>query len=106
MKYGLYTDKGLDVQTKDEYPWKEHTLNTQGYRCPEWEPLPDGKKNVVILGCSHTFGVGLDEGEVWVDQLYRLVDKNRLRFWNLAVPGASGDLCTRILYATEKVLFP
>lgn len=107
MKYGFFADDHIpDSVATDRSQYGEYKVNSHGYRCPEWEPLPDGKKNVVILGCSHTFGIGLEEGEVWVDQLYRLVDKNRLRFWNLAVPGASADLCTRILYATEKVLFP
>ena len=101
MKYGLYTDKGLDVQTKDEYPWNEHTLNTHGYRCPEWDPMPDGKKNAVVLGCSHTFGQGLNDDEHWVHFLSQHNAK-RLRYWNLGVPGASGDACVRRLSGTQK----
>jgi hypothetical protein len=68
--------------------------------------MPDGKKNVVVLGCSHTFGEGLDDGEVWVDQLASKTDPSALRWWNLGQPGASADLIVRILYGTEKVLFP
>ena len=105
MKYGLYTDKGLDVQTKDEYPWNEHTLNTHGYRCPEWDPMPDGKKNAVVLGCSHTFGQGLNDDEHWVHFLSQHNAK-RLRYWNLGVPGASGDACVRRLWGTQKLLDP
>jgi hypothetical protein len=70
-------------------------------------PLPEGKKNVVILGCSHTFGEGLEENDVWVNQLYEKVDQKRLRFWNLRSTRCfSADKVVRILYATEKVLFP
>jgi hypothetical protein len=100
MKYGHYSDNEIPAQDNPGY-----SVNSSGYRCPEWLPLPDGKKNVVVLGCSHTFGEGLDDGDVWVDQLYSLVDQ-RLRFWNLGQPGASADKIIRILYATEKVLFP
>ena len=45
MKHGYYTDKGLPE-------------SAFGYRCPSWDPMPSGKKNVVVLGCSHTYGVG------------------------------------------------
>jgi hypothetical protein len=68
--------------------------------------MPDGGKNVVVLGCSHTFGEGLDDGDVWVDQLVAKIGSTALRWWNLGQPGASGDKIVRILYATEKVLFP
>jgi hypothetical protein len=107
MKYGYYADneipKSVEVDRKSIADYK---TNSHGYRCPEWSPLPEGKKNVVILGCSHTFGEGLEDGEVWVDQLYAKVDQKRLRFWNLGQPGASPDKCVRILYGSEKVLFP
>ena len=101
MKFGYYSDKEIPESTVSNYK-----TNSHGYRCPEWSPLPVGKKNVVVLGCSHTFGEGLEDGKVWVDQLYNKVDQNRLRFWNLGQPGASADKVVRILYSTEKVLFP
>ena len=43
MKYGFYSDN--ELTTFKQYP----------FRCPSWDPMPDGKKNVVILGCSHTW---------------------------------------------------
>lgn len=105
MKYGYYSDseipKNTDIKLKAEYK-----VNSDGYRCPEWSPMPVGKKNVAVLGCSHTFGEGLNDGEVWVDQLYELVDQRLLRFWNLGQPGASAEKIVRILYGTEKVIFP
>ena len=105
MQFGYYTDNNIPrLKYKDEFV--RYKTNSSGYRCPEWSPLPEGKKNVVILGCSHTYGVGLEEKQVWVDQLYNLVDRTRLRFWNLGSPGASGDHVVRVLYSTEKVLFP
>ena len=101
MKYGYYSDKEIP-----KFEIKGYQTNSYGYRCPEWTPLPEGKKNVVVLGCSHTFGEGHNTGTVWVDQLYNLVDQKRLRFWNLGQPGASADKIVRILFGCEKILFP
>jgi hypothetical protein len=101
MKYGYYADNELPKVD----PVKGYKTNSLGYRCPEFRPLPDGGKNVVVLGCSHTFGEGLEENEIWASQVAK--DSNKiLRWWNLGQPGASGDLMIRILYGTEKVLFP
>ena len=101
MKFGFYSDRemprGIDL---DGY-----RLNSHGYRCPEWTPMPDGKKNVVVLGCSHTFGQGNKDDEHWV---YFLSQHNtdRLRYWNLGQLGASADKVVRILYGCEKIIDP
>mgnify|MGYP003647785322 FL=1 len=92
MKFGYYTDQ--------ELPESSH-----GYRCPSWDPMPDGKKNVVVLGCSHTYGVGLEDNEHWVHHVSQH-NTTRLRYWNLAQPGASADQIVRTLYGSEKLLFP
>ena len=90
MKFGFYTDTELPEGD---------------YRCPSWVPVPEGKKNVVVLGCSHTYGEGLDDNEHWVHFLSQH-NTERLRYWNLGQPGASADKMVRILYGSEKVLFP
>ena len=105
MKFGFFTDKGLDKQNMDKVPWNQHKLNSYGYRCPEWEPMPDGKKNVVVLGCSHTFGQALDDDQHWVHFVSQH-NTSRLRYWNLGVPGASADACVRRLWGTQKLLRP
>jgi hypothetical protein len=105
MKYGDYSDRGLDRQNINKYPWNDHKLNSHGYRCPEWDPMPAGKKNVVVLGCSHTFGQGLDDNQHWVHFLSKH-NSDRLRYWNLGQPGASGDACVRRLWGTQKLLDP
>jgi hypothetical protein len=101
MKHGYYADNELPKFD----PVKGYETNSLGYRCPEFRPLPDGGKNIVVLGCSHTFGEGLEENEIWVSQVAKESNKI-LRWWNLGRPGASADLMIRILYGTEKVLFP
>lgn len=92
MEYGYFTDRGL--------PDSAH-----GWRCPSWDPMPDGKQNVLVLGCSHTYGVGLDDNEHWVHYLAQHNTK-KYRYWNLGQPGASADKIVRILYGTEKLLDP
>ncbi len=92
MKFGYYNDKALPE-------------SDIGYRCPSWDPLPEGKKNVIVLGCSHTYGVGLKDNEHWVHFLSQH-NTDRLRYWNLGQPGASADKLVRILYGAEKVIHP
>jgi hypothetical protein len=106
MKFGFYSDCEIpESVTIDGSLWRDYKLNSHGYRCPEWEPMPDGKKNVVVLGCSHTFGQGNKDDEHWV---YFLSQHNtdRLRYWNLGQPGASADKVVRILYGCEKIIDP
>jgi hypothetical protein len=67
--------------------------------------MPNGKKNVVVLGCSHTFGQGNADNEHWVHFLSQH-NTDRLRYWNLGQPGASADKVVRILYGCEKVVYP
>ena len=105
MKFGNYTDRGLDKQNLKAYPWNEVKVNSYGYRCPEFEPMPEGKKNAIILGCSHTFGQGNADNEHWVSFLSQHNGK-RIRYWNLGVPGASGDACVRRLWGTQNLLDP
>jgi len=92
MKFGYFSDESLPE-------------STHGYRCPSWNPMPDGKKNVVVLGCSHTWGVGLEDDEHWVHFLSQH-NTERLRYWNLGQPGASADKIVRILFGCEKTINP
>ena len=92
IKFGHYSDRGL--------PYSD-----VGYRCPTWDPMPEGKKNVVVLGCSHTYGVGHDNNTHWVAHLSKH-NTTKLRYWNLAQPGCSADKMIRILYGSEKLIDP
>lgn len=106
MKYGFFSDKELPKFA----PYKDYKTNSYGYRCPEFSNLQEGGKNIVVLGCSHTFGEGLEESEIWVNILSKnLEDKHnvrKLRWWNLARPGGNADQMIRILHATENFLYP
>ena len=107
MKFGYYSDKDLPKFDHRGLDTELYKLNQYGYRCPEFPTKSlEGKKNVIVLGCSHTFGIGSSDVELWVNLFEKKLSDPRLRFWNLGQPGASGDLIVRILYATEKILFP
>ena len=106
MKYGYYADRELPESVGiNKPPLMDYKTNSHGYRCPEWEPMPDGKKNVVVLGCSHTFGHGNADNEHWVHHLSQH-NTERLRYWNLGQPGCSADKIVRILYGCEKLIDP
>ena len=109
MKFGFFTDKGLDKQNLSGDPWNKldwhPDINSYGYRCREWDPMPEGKKNVVVLGCSHTFGQGLRPGHHWVSIISQH-NEYQLRYWNLGVPGASGECCVRRLWGSQKLIDP
>jgi|TARA_R110002167_G_scaffold99920_1_gene261341 hypothetical protein len=106
MKFGHYADRELPESVGiNKPPLMDYKTNSHGYRCPEWEPMPDGKKNVVVLGCSHTFGQGNADNEHWVHFLSQH-NTERLRYWNLGQPGCSADKIVRILYGCEKLIDP
>ena len=106
MKFGYYDDRGLPESSGiNKPPLTDYKTNSHGYRCPEWEPMPDGKKNVVVLGCSHTYGEGSADNEHWVHFLSQH-NTILLRYWNLGQPGASADKIVRILYGCEKLIDP
>jgi hypothetical protein len=106
MEFGYFSDKALPRGVLNMKPdGARYTLNSHGYRCAEWTPMPDGKKNVAVFGCSHTFGQGLNDDEHWVHFLSQH-NTDRLRYWNLAQPGSSGDKVVRTLYGSEKIIDP
>ena len=60
----------------------EYQVNSYGYRSPEF----DGAAELVTLGCSQTFGTGVQNGTNWP---YLLSEKLGLKLANLAVVGSS-----------------
>jgi hypothetical protein len=62
--------------------------NKSGYRTYEWENI-DWKNSIVIIGCSNTYGVGLDETETISYKLEHLTGRMVV---NLGYPSGSNDL--------------
>lgn len=75
------------------WPWRHrsvgYTVNLQGYRCPEFDQI-DWARSLVIFGCSHVFGVGVDDADTISSQLAALVNRPVI---NMGV-GGSSILCS------------
>lgn len=82
-----------------------YTHNGAGYRCDEFSTLETStkfRKNILFLGDSITYGVGIPLEEVWA---YRIIQRMRkecpmhsLPYINLAKGGKSMDYCVRMAY--------
>jgi len=63
----------------------KYTLNSYGYRCLEFEDI-DWDNSILTFGCSHTFGLGVDDTDTWPYQLSKILDYPVV---NLGTPGAA-----------------
>lgn len=64
-----------------------YKINANGFRCDEFE---SNTPNLIALGCSYTFGVGLPLETTWPKIV---ADNLNLVCNNLAWPGTSADTC-------------
>jgi len=86
IRYGYYNTKwqGTDQRhlfdknsKKQSHDWKyaksevNYTLNKHGYRCPDFN-IVDWSNSVVWLGCSITFGTGVDDSETVTEYFSQL----------------------------------
>lgn len=71
------------------WPWRNtavnYTINSLGFRAPEFDVI-DWSDSLVIFGCSHVFGIGLDDSQTISSQLSRIIKKPVI---NLGVAGSS-----------------
>lgn len=80
--------ENLKTQPEDWYyrtAEVKYTLNTEGYRAPEFDTV-DWENSVVMFGCSQCFGIGVDDADTVSSQLSELIGKPVI---NLGVSGAS-----------------
>lgn len=75
-------------------PFK-YTLNSWGHRC---ENIIVSQDNIVFLGCSLTFGIGLPKEQTWTHQVAEALGKREV---NLGVPGGSLDSAYRLYDAWQ-----
>jgi len=68
-------EKHLKTQPEDWY-YRIHpvnyTLNSYGYRAPEFKDI-NWSESVVVFGCSNTFGTGLDDKDTITSRLEELI---------------------------------
>lgn len=80
--------KNCETQPADwEYRTKEltYTMNNNGYRTAEWDKI-DWANSYLIFGCSHTFGIGIDDSETLAAQIENIIHTPVV---NLGVTGGS-----------------
>lgn len=66
-----------------------YTVNKQNFRSPEFNK-DDADNTVMTVGCSHTYGIGVRDFEVWGS---RLTKKLKMNWWNIGVGGIGADAC-------------
>jgi hypothetical protein len=80
--------KNLLIQPNDWY-YRNHTvtytLNSDGYRTHEFKDI-DWANSVVIFGCSHIFGIGLDDKDTISSRLEEILNMPVI---NMGATGAS-----------------
>jgi hypothetical protein len=80
--------KNLSTQPNDWYYRNNtvtYTLNSNGYRTHEFNDI-DWANSIVIFGCSHIFGVGLDDKDTISNRLEEILNTPVI---NMGVPGSS-----------------
>jgi hypothetical protein len=99
-KFGVYEyymgDNEINLKesfkkTPEDWRYKtkkvEYTLNSLGYRGPEFN-VHDWKNSIVVIGCSCVFGVGVSDDETITHYLSEITGRNVI---NLGVGGASNQ---------------
>ena len=59
-------------------------INSEGYRGDEWPPKSDDE--IVVVGDSQVFGLGVEEDETFEKEIERALTKKRVVVRNLGVP--------------------
>ena len=75
-----------------------YEFNSHGYRGTEFTQRSE--LNILVIGCSYTFGTGLPYHDVYHQILANRLDETtgkKTTVWNLALPGVSNDFIARTL---------
>lgn len=89
-----------------------YTLNSLGYRCPEFRRSiinDPANFNLVVIGGSETFGVGLPDSNLYVNLLAAKLEEftgKSVVAWNLGLPIAGSSYMARMLHPVFTILSP
>src|SRR6056300_1664620 len=74
IRYLKYSPaKRAKLKLKNSHKKINYTLNSYGYRCSEFDTV-DWQNTIVTLGCSHTYGVSVDDCETYTHHLQNNLD--------------------------------
>jgi hypothetical protein len=85
-----------------------YDFNQYGYRCDEFNDV-ESDIRILFVGCSFTMGIGLPVADVWPIHVINAIRNKfnvRAPYWNIALGGASMDLCTRNFVLAAPLLKP
>lgn len=72
-----------------------YDVNRNLFRCDDFEKINNsGNPQLLVYGCSHTFGIGIPEKDAWGYILKEMLEEKHNQTFelvNLAVPGGSAD---------------
>jgi len=92
------------VQDKTGWPEVTYDINSHGFRCPQFQTIDYTKQQILVVGCSFSFGIGLNQNHLWHDYLNNGFPDAQI--WNLGTPGYSNDSITRLVYRAAPVIRP
>lgn len=106
---GIYSFMGMDSESllndnlknmPSDWRWRNekvtYTLNSQGFRCAEFETI-DWNNSILVIGDSTGFGTGVDDSQTCTKQLADLTNRSVI---NLSQDGASA----MYLWANTSIL--
>ena len=66
------------------------SINKDGYRSDDFTRIHNGK-HILFAGCSHTYGIGLSDSEMWSKKIYQSItsEEEVSGYFNISSPGAS-----------------
>ena len=79
-----------------------YRLNAHGYRGTEFDTPAEFK--ILVSGCSHTFGIGINEEDTWCNQFAQRISGSKV--YNLALGGRSPDYVVRSIHKSIDVIKP
>lgn len=80
-----------------------YSWNSYGFRSDEF--VDDGRDSIMVVGCSHTVGVGCPLEHTWPHFLKNKINPN-LKVYNLSSSSSSSDFVARTIYRTLEILKP
>lgn len=86
----------------------EYVHNESGYRCDsfDFDSNDPRHKNILFIGDSFTYGVGIPQEEIWAYRVLEAFRKRlpqyRFRYLNVGRGGRSLDYCVRMAYVFSK----
>jgi hypothetical protein len=82
-----------------------YELGKHGFRCDDFDTIDFTKQSIVYLGCSHTFGIGSSEEDIWCSILHKLLQEHHnteFNYINLGVGGGCIDDYLRFMPYMKK----